>query len=106
MQRRAPSRDPALARPAELDVEDPEQVGSIVCFIVAEAHRGGGVARALLAEACRSFAEHGLSAAEAYPRTDAAGAASNYHGPIELYRAMGFTPYREFDGWAVVRKAL
>jgi len=97
---------PMLARSKELEVEDAGQVGSIVCFIVAHDHRRSGVATELLQAACRSFAERGLTIAEAYPRAGVFDAASNYHGPADLYAAEGFTPFRKFDGWSIVRKAL
>ena len=59
-------------------IGDPE-VGSIVCFVVAKAHRARGVARALLTAACDGFHEQGLPFVEAYPRKDAETDAGNYH---------------------------
>jgi ribosomal protein S18 acetylase RimI-like enzyme len=103
----APRRDiPALARSPELAAPDADHVGSIVCFVVAAEHRRAGVATALLRAALTSFSAAGLTIAEAYPRTGALTDASNYHGPVELYRAEGFRSVREFDGWSVVRKML
>lgn len=77
----SPRKDvPALGREPDLAYEDFGRIGSIVCFVVAQEHRRVGVARALLQAACRSF--------------------------LELYGSMGFTPFRELDGWTIVRKAL
>lgn len=97
---------PALGRSAELAVEDADRVGSIVCFVVAPAHRKSGVATALLQAACDSFTAGGLRIAEAYPREGVFDAASNFHGPLELYRAAGFSPFRQFEAWSIVRKTL
>jgi len=103
----APRREiPGLALSADLAAEDTDVIGSIVCFIVAEAHRRSGVATALLQAACRSFQQAGLQIAEAYPRLGISDAASNYHGPIDLYLGAGFQWYREFDDWAIVRRRL
>jgi GNAT superfamily N-acetyltransferase len=97
---------PSLAREPEFAVPDAERVGSVVCFVVAPEHRRSGVATALLEAACATFAEVGLSTAEAYPRSGVFDPASNYHGPAELYRAAGFSPFRQGDGWLMMRKPL
>ncbi len=90
----------------DLKVDDAEQVGSIVCFNVAPAQRGQGVASALLTAACDGFKKLGLKYAEAYPRTDTQSSASNYHGPLQMYLDAGFTKFREFEQFVMVRKSL
>jgi GNAT superfamily N-acetyltransferase len=97
---------PLLGQSQELAVDDADQIGSIVCFVVAQDHRRSGVATALLEAACRSFAARGLTFAEAYPRTAVFDAASNYHGPLELYLTSGFVPFRQLDARWIVRKPL
>lgn len=91
--------DPAL-------VPDREQVGSIVCFVVAPAARGLGVARALLDAACAGFARQGLAHAEAYPVRVTGSDARAFHGPLSMYLDAGFEIYREGPDGLVVRKAL
>jgi GNAT superfamily N-acetyltransferase len=97
---------PRLRQLAGLATNDTAHVGSIVCFVVAKDHRRSGVAAALLKSACDSFAGAGLTIAEAYPRRAADDDASNYHGPLELYRRSGFDIVHEFDSWYAVRKPL
>jgi ribosomal protein S18 acetylase RimI-like enzyme len=90
----------------EVPASEDERVGSIVCFVVAEACRRQGVAAALLDAACAGFRAAGLTVAEAYPLITARGDASNYHGPLALYRSAGFELWRELKGRLVVRREL
>ena len=88
-------------------VPDADAVGAVVCFVVAPAWRGRGVARSLLDAALADFAERGLSVAEAYPNPVAASDAANHPGPLSLYLSAGFSVHRdEPDGSVVVRKSL
>jgi len=96
----------ALDNDAELRVTDADEVGSIVCFIVARDYRQRGVATQLLTAACEGFAAQGLQVAEAYPRLGHASDAANYHGPVAMYLNAGFQIVREFRDVAVVRKTL
>ena len=83
-----------------------ESVGSIVCFLVAPAHRRRGVAAHLMDAALEGFRREDLTTAEAYPRRHAVGAAGNYHGPVALYLRAGFEVVRECDAYSIVRKNL
>lgn len=94
--------DPLLTLPDD----DPAEIGSIVCFVVARPYRGIGAARRLLDGACAGFREAGLAVAEAYPRPQAATDAANYHGPLQLYLSSGFSIFRESDDVTVVRRRL
>lgn len=82
-------------------------VGSIVCFVVAPAHRGQGVARRLLSEACDYLRDLGMSTVEAMaPSADERSQARNYHGSLSMYLAAGFKPLEKENGFTVVRKDL
>ncbi len=86
---------------------DAEQVGAIMCFVVAPGHRGQGVARRLLSAACDALRAQGSTIAEANPRPDAATPADNHFGPLGLYLSEGFSIHRtDSDGSVYVRKAL
>jgi GNAT superfamily N-acetyltransferase len=97
---------PNLDANPDLAIDAADRVGSILCFLVAPAHRKSGVARRLLEAACRGLAEQGLEIAEAYPRRAARSDASNYHGPLSMYLNAGFEAYREFEDFLIVRKGL
>ncbi|MGH2498832.1 MAG: GNAT family N-acetyltransferase [Candidatus Limnocylindria bacterium] len=89
-----------------------EGVGAVMCFVVAAAHRGKGVATALLEAACEQFRRDGLRYAEGYPRIGEARdewetfATMNYHGPLALYERAGFEMAGEIGHYAVMRKRL
>jgi GNAT superfamily N-acetyltransferase len=85
-----------------------ERIGAIACFVIAPAHRGQGVAKALLNAACDGLRERGFEWAEAYPREGAVGAATNHHGSVAMFSAAGFERVRATDdeGGLVVRKRL
>ena len=90
----------------ELHVEDADRVGSIVCFVIAAPFRRQGVASRLLEAACDGFRQQGLAFAEAYPRLDTHADDENYPGPLGLYEAVGFEPFRQLEGVLIMRKPL
>ena len=100
------SNYPALTRVLKLPANDSDQVGSIVCFVVAPTHRRKRIASRLLEAACKSFAHTGLEFAEAYPRRDSSSSADNFPGPLSMYLKAGFSPIRETESYVVVRKKL
>jgi GNAT superfamily N-acetyltransferase len=91
----------------EQPMADANQVGSIVCFVVAKDYRGKGIARRLLQAACDGFVRQGFKLAEAYPSRNATTDARNYHGPLSMYLEAGFEIVdEEADGGVLVRKRL
>ena len=103
----APSRSiPSLHRTGCPIPSDGDQVGAIVCFVVAPAHRRTGVARMLLQAAIKGLAESGMTFAEAYPVKDSQNTAANFPGPLGLYVTEGFDIVREVGKRAIVRKRL
>lgn len=89
-----------------LSPDDHGKVGSVACFVIASQYRRHGIARRLLETALERLAERGCTAVEAYPPRDASSDASNYRGPLQLYREFGFEPYREAGRTLIVRKTL
>jgi GNAT superfamily N-acetyltransferase len=88
-------------------IENADEVGTILCFLVSPRMRGQGIASALLAAACEGFRSHGLLYAEANPRPLAKSAADNHFGPLSMYLASGFDVGRtDSDGSVWVRKKL
>jgi len=97
---------PRLKLHREFSVEDPERVGSIVCFVIAKPYRGMGIAHRLLDAACKMFTRQGLAFAEAYPRKRTESDADNFPGPLKMYLDAGFTVFRELERYVIVRKPL
>jgi RimJ/RimL family protein N-acetyltransferase len=102
----------AAPRPL-LHALDPEPIpdgavaGTILCFLVTPAARGGGVATALLRGACAAMRAQGMHFVDANPRPGATGTGENHYGPLSMYLAAGFSIQRtDDDGSVWVRLAL
>ena len=67
-----------------------EGTAGVVCFMVAPAYRGFGIARRLLKEAIAVLGGAGYRRIEAYPVDRATSAAAAYKGTREFYESMGF----------------
>lgn len=81
-------------------------VGAVVCFLVAPAYRGQGVARALLEGACSMLRGMGLSFAEGYPLKEPRSPGETFRGTPELFREAGFQVVAEVEGHLVMRRPL
>jgi uncharacterized protein YndB with AHSA1/START domain/ribosomal protein S18 acetylase RimI-like enzyme len=95
-----------LRRRFQLAGDEAGRVGSVACFVIAAPYRRHGVARRLLDAACGRLARLGLEVAEAYPLRQPAADADAYRGPLSLYLAAGFEPFRETPRHLIVRKSL
>jgi GNAT superfamily N-acetyltransferase len=80
----------------------------VLCFVVAPAERGRGVARALLAGALDDFAARGIALVDAFPLAGTApgNAASHYHGPRALFESAGFAAVGPAGDRIVMRRRL
>ncbi|CAN5141205.1 hypothetical protein BH18CHL2_BH18CHL2_04530 [soil metagenome] len=88
-----------------------EDVGAIVCFVVAPDSRRQGIATALLVAACDYLRELGMREAEAYPWTESPDDASRwvqiqYVGPLSMYLKNGFERVRQAAQTTIVRRRL
>lgn len=82
-----------LRRSPVLRPVDDQAVWSVICFVVPPAHRGQGVARALLDAAVAWARSRGATLIEAYPvdRPDRSDADAMWFGPKSMYDRAGFT---------------
>jgi ribosomal protein S18 acetylase RimI-like enzyme len=81
-----------LKRSPVMKPVDDKPVWSIICFVVPSAHRGRGVARALLRGAIAHARKHGATLIEAYP-VDKPGRSSDnamWFGAKSMYERAGF----------------
>ena len=90
-----------LGRSRHFPPVDDADVHTVVCLRVLPAHRGTGVARALVAATVPAARAAGAAAVEAHPvdtsgRTLDAGAA--FCGTLDLFTAAGFTLVRDTTG--------
>ncbi len=106
----------AYARVGEFDLEDvpgendlpktDERIKSVVCFEIAPAYRGRGIAAALLERVCRDAAAEGYDAAEGYPIVRDSWEPLDFTGPVRLYEKAGFRPIERRGRMLVMRKTL
>ena len=97
---------PRIVADEDLHIDDAENVGSIVCFIVAPAYRQQGLARRLLEAACEQLRRRGMRTVEAYAVKDPKNAAQAYHGTLAMYLETGFQSVRDLGTHVIVRKSL
>ena len=89
-----------------LNAAEQQGVGSVACFVIAAPYRGHRVATKLLDAALERLRARGVKMAEAYPVKERKSPQSNYRGPLSMYLAAGFEPYRETERHLIVRKTL
>ncbi|HEY0089680.1 MAG TPA: GNAT family N-acetyltransferase [Candidatus Lokiarchaeia archaeon] len=94
-----------LLRPNIKTLNDDKFV-SIVCFLIAPDFRRQGIARKFLRKAINLFKDQDFQYLEAYPRKGKLSNANHYHGPLSLYTSEGFTMYKEYEEFFIVRKNL
>ncbi len=91
-------------------IDNTENIGSLMCFIISKDYRRKGIAKMLLNAACDGFKRQGLNFAEGYPVLDVEGDDKNYHGPLSFYLSTGFIEHykekRDDVNIIIVRKKL
>ena len=101
-----------IAMIKELQTEEDHRlrIKSVMCFVIAPASRGQGVATAILRQVIADARAEGYDAVEAYPAAGADNAYDAYGGPAAMYEKQGFESLRGFDvgfmSGSIVRKYL
>ena len=85
---------------------DAARVKSVVCYLIAPAWRGRGIAARLLERVCSDAAAEGFDVVEGYPACGALDSFKHYHGHPEMYKKAGFAVLRELKGYSVMRKTV
>jgi len=99
-------RFPLLVQDKDINYPYKGKIASIVCFIIAPEYRKQGIARKLLQFINESYKSKKFDLLEAYPRKNVKSDAHNYKGPLSLYESEGFSIYKEFENFYIVRKNL
>ena len=81
-------------------------IKSVVCFEIAPAYRGKGIAGKLLERVCEDAAKEGCSFVEAYPKDQNQDSALAFTGPLRLYVKAGFKEYSRDGVTIIMRKEL
>lgn len=79
---------------------------SIVCFEIAPAYRGMGIASALIDRVCNDAKANGYEAVEGYAKISEKRNDFDYQGPVRLYQKAGFVEVARENGQVVMRKVL
>ena len=97
---------PALLRSRRIAKVDERPSWAVTCLFVARAHRGRGVARALVVAAVAHAERHGARIIEAYPlETEGKVAAPDvWTGVRELYEPVGFEEAARGTRFLVMRR--
>ncbi|AHF08430.1 GNAT family N-acetyltransferase [Desulfitobacterium metallireducens] len=83
-----------------------EKICSIVCFVISPEYRRKGVASQILNVICNDYSNKGYKYIEAYPKKGELTSAQHYNGPLSMYIKAGFSLYKTFSHYDIVRKAL
>ena len=97
---------PALVAFPEIYYETSHRIASIVCFLIAPDYRRKGIARKLVYFITETYKRENCDYIEAYPRKNVESDAHNYHGPLKMYKAEGFSIFNEYKDYYIVRKKL
>lgn len=102
------SKDAYKKTPVDAESEDTLEgkVASIVCFLIAPAHRKKGIARKLLEHAIKALRKDSFIWIEAYPRKGDLSDAHSYHGPVSLFKLEDFSIIKEDEHFLLMRKSL
>ena len=90
-------------------IEEPDEnikIQSIFCFVIAPDMQRKGIATQLVERVCKDAADDGFDFVEAYVNKNFTDTASDFRGPMELYKKCGFSVFAEQDDRAVMRKSL
>jgi GNAT superfamily N-acetyltransferase len=80
----------ATAKAGGATAAQSDKIKTVVCFVIEKAHRGKGIATALLERVIADAKADGYAAVEAYPSMRAKSEAGNFRGPLRLYLKFGF----------------
>lgn len=83
-----------------------EKTISIVCFEIAPAYRGIGIASAFIERVCNDAKEKGYVAVEGYAKLSQKRDNFDFQGPMQLYEKSGFVEVARQDGQVIMRKII
>lgn len=94
-----------LLRDYDLIDNPKDNVCSVVCFLIHPDYRRQGITQKIIDKIIVDYTTTNYDYIESYPRKGESNA-SNFKGPIELYKRNGFKVHKEYDGYYVMRKKL
>ncbi len=93
-----------LLRDYDLIDNPDDKVCSVVCFLIHPDYRRQGIAQKFLDKIITDYLSKDYNYIEAYPGKEELSCASNFKGPLELYKRYDFKIICEYDDYYVMRK--
>ena len=105
---RAGDLNPGKRRKGDIYFENvaPGETFSIICFEIAPAYRGKGIAKAILARIIDDAAAEGYRYVEGYPKVKDGFSPLDFTGPMAIYLGAGFEEMQRNERTAVMRKEI
>lgn len=94
-----------LLRDYDLIDNPDDKVCSVVCFLIHPDYRRQGISQKILEKIIEDYSNTDYDYIESYPKKGESSA-SNFKGPIELYKRNDFEIHKEYDEYYVMRKKL
>ena len=94
-----------LLRDYDLIDNPDDKVCSVVCFLIHPDYRRQGISQKILEKIIADYSNTDYDYIESYPKKGESSA-SNFKGPIELYKRNDFKIHKEYDKYYVMRKKL
>jgi len=94
-----------LLRDYDLIDNPDDKVCSVVCFLIHPDYRRQGISQKILEKIIEDYSNTDYDYIESYPKKGESSA-SNFKGPIELYKRNDFKIHKEYDEYYVMRKKL
>ena len=85
---------------------EPQNIGSIVCFVIDPRYRNQKVATNLLKRVCDDYKEKGYRMIEAYPEKKTCGMEDHFAGHLSMYMKQNFKIIKECDSYYIIQKQL
>lgn len=82
------------------------RVKSVVCFLIAPALRGRGIATRLLERVCSDAVDEDCDYLEGYPPPGSCDMYAAHHGTIALFERCGFSVRNKSQSGCIMRKYL
>ena len=94
-----------LLRDYDLIDSPNDKVCSVVCFLIHPDYRRKGITQKILEKIISDYLNTDYDYIESYPKKGDSNA-SNFNGPLELYKRNNFKIYKEYDNYYVMRKKI
>ena len=86
--------------------EDDNEIVSIVCFLIYHKYRRKGISTKLLNTIIEYYKGKNYTYIEAYPEKAQGEEKNHYYGHLSMYLKIGFSVFKEYNNYYIVRYKL